>query len=266
MAESFHWAGTARCALVILCALFPLCSGQYHGEKGISIPEHGFCQPISIPLCTDIAYNQTIMPNLLGHTSQEDAGLEVHQFYPLVKVQCSMDLKFFLCSMYAPVCTVLEQAIPPCRSLCERARHGCEALMNKFGFQWPERLRCENFPVHGAGEICVGQNTSDTGNPTSYPTPYVPELMTLSPNMGRPNQHQEFSCPLQLQVPNYLNYYFMGVKDCGAPCELTKPDGLMYFREEEVKFGRLWVGIWSILCCVSTLFTVLTYLVDMRRS
>lgn len=27
----------------------------------------------------------------------------------------------------------------------------------------------------------------------------------------------------------------------------------------------LWVGLWSILCCVSTLFTVLTYLVDMRR-
>ncbi|XP_062312764.1 frizzled-7a [Osmerus eperlanus] len=258
-------AFTAACALMMVSALFPLCSGQYHGEKGISIPEHGFCQPISIPLCTDIAYNQTIMPNLLGHTNQEDAGLEVHQFYPLVKVQCSMDLKFFLCSMYAPVCTVLEQAIPPCRSLCERARQGCEALMNKFGFQWPERLRCENFPVHGAGEICVGQNTSDTGSPTSYPTPYVPELMTLPPNMGRPASPQQFSCPLQLEVPTYLNYNFMGVKDCGAPCEPTKPNGLMYFREEEVKFGRLWVGIWSILCCVSTLFTVLTYLVDMRR-
>ncbi|PKU27231.1 frizzled-2 [Limosa lapponica baueri] len=113
------------------------CRSQLHGEKGISIPDHGFCQPISIPLCTDIAYNQTIMPNLLGHTNQEDAGLEVHQFYPLVKVQCSLELKFFLCSMYAPVCTVLEQAIPPCRSICERARQGCEALMNKFGFQAP---------------------------------------------------------------------------------------------------------------------------------
>ncbi|XP_060786134.1 frizzled-7a [Neoarius graeffei] len=247
--------------MCLLC--FTPSSGQYHGEKGISIPEHGFCQPISIPLCTDIAYNQTIMPNLLGHTNQEDAGLEVHQFYPLVKVQCSADLKFFLCSMYAPVCTVLEQAIPPCRSLCERARQGCEALMNKFGFQWPERLRCENFPVHGAGEICVGQNTSEAGTSTSDPTPYAPDLITLPPIGGR--NSQQFTCPLQLKVPSYLNYYFMGEKDCGAPCEPAKPNGLMYFREEEVKFGRLWVGIWSILCCVSTLFTVLTYLVDMRR-
>uniref|UniRef100_A0A8C1T7G1 FZ domain-containing protein n=1 Tax=Cyprinus carpio TaxID=7962 RepID=A0A8C1T7G1_CYPCA len=142
-----HCCGITRYFLLFLTLALQPSGGQYHGEKGISIPEHGFCQPISIPLCTDIAYNQTIMPNLLGHTNQEDAGLEVHQFYPLVKVQCSMDLKFFLCSMYAPVCTVLEQAIPPCRSLCERARQGCEALMNKFGFQWPERLRCENFPV-----------------------------------------------------------------------------------------------------------------------
>uniref|UniRef100_A0A3Q3VS14 FZ domain-containing protein n=1 Tax=Mola mola TaxID=94237 RepID=A0A3Q3VS14_MOLML len=141
-------------------------NGQYGaGDRGMSIPEHGFCQPISIPLCTDIAYNETIMPNLLGHTNQEDAGLEVHQFYPLVKVQCSADLKFFLCSMYAPVCTVLEQALPPCRSLCERARQGCEALMNKFGFQWPDSLACESFPVHGAGELCVGQNMSDRTEP-----------------------------------------------------------------------------------------------------
>ncbi|XP_070814132.1 frizzled-7-A-like [Chaetodon trifascialis] len=245
------------CALDAALRFQPAAAQQ---DKGISVPEHGFCQPISIPLCTDIAYNQTIMPNLLGHTNQEDAGLEVHQFYPLVKVQCSMDLKFFLCSMYAPVCTVLEQAIPPCRSLCERARQGCEALMNKFGFQWPERLRCENFPVHGGGEICVGQNTTDTDGPTSKPTPILPELATLPLHTS-----QSFSCPLQLQVPPYLNYHFLGSKDCGAPCEVDKPNGLMYFREEELKFGRLWVGIWSILCCGSTLFTVLTYLVDMRR-
>uniref|UniRef100_A0A8C4DRL2 Frizzled-7-A n=1 Tax=Dicentrarchus labrax TaxID=13489 RepID=A0A8C4DRL2_DICLA len=252
----WRWVWITGCSLL----LFQSGASQY--EKGISVPDHGFCQSISIPLCTDIAYNQTIMPNLLGHTNQEDAGLEVHQFYPLVKVQCSVDLKFFLCSMYAPVCTVLEQAIPPCRSLCERARQGCEALMNKFGFQWPDRLRCENFPVHGGEEICVGQNTTDADGPTSDPTPILPELVSLPPYI---RHNQPFSCPLQLQVPPYLNYHFLGAKDCGAPCDVSKLNGLMYFREEELKFGRLWVGIWSVLCGVSTLFTVLTYLVDMRR-
>ncbi|GCB76994.1 frizzled-1 [Scyliorhinus torazame] len=234
--------------------------GQYNSERGISIPDHGFCQPISIPLCTDIAYNQTIMPNLLGHTNQEDAGLEVHQFYPLVKVQCSPELKFFLCSMYAPVCTVLEQAIPPCRSLCERARQGCEALMNKFGFQWPESLRCENFPVHGSQDLCVGQNNTEKGSPTLDPTQSLPDHAgTVYPS------REQFVCPRVLTVPSYLNYHFLGEKDCGAPCEPARTNGLMYFNEEELKFARIWIGIWSVLCCASTLFTVLTYLVDIQR-
>ena len=56
----------------------------------------------------------------------------LHQFFPLVKVQCSPYLKFFLCAMYVPVCTVLEEAIPPCRSLCVSARTGCETLMNRL--------------------------------------------------------------------------------------------------------------------------------------
>lgn len=246
-----------RCAFLLLLPL--LVSAQ--GDSGIVVPEHGFCQPISIPLCTDIAYNQTIMPNLVGHYNQEDAGLEVHQFYPLVKVQCSPELKFFLCSMYAPVCTVLEKAIPPCRSICERAKQGCEALMNKFGFQWPDRLRCENFPVLGDGQICVGQNDSSpaTVPPVIAAPPAVPD-----PNMIAPHD-RPFSCPSTLKLPQYLNYKFMDELNCGAPCEPTKGGGYMFFNEKEIHFARLWILVWSVLCCASTLFTVTTYLVDMQR-
>ena len=47
---------------------------------------------------------------------QEEAGLEVHQFWPLVEIQCSPDLKFFLCSMYAPICmTNYHKPLPACR-------------------------------------------------------------------------------------------------------------------------------------------------------
>ncbi|KAK2833184.1 hypothetical protein Q5P01_017073 [Channa striata] len=234
-----------------------LMSAQYQGDNGIVVPEHGFCQPISIPLCTDIAYNQTIMPNLVGHYNQEDAGLEVHQFYPLVKVQCSPELKFFLCSMYAPVCTVLEKAIPPCRSICERAKQGCEALMNKFGFQWPDRLRCENFPVLGDGQICVGQNDSSTVT--------VPPIMTARGTQDVPVVSTQFRCPSVLKVPPYLNYRFLEEKDCAAPCEPSRGGGYMFFSDKEIHFSRLWILVWSVLCCASTLFTVTTYLVDMQR-
>uniref|UniRef100_A0A8C9YBI8 Frizzled class receptor 2 n=1 Tax=Sander lucioperca TaxID=283035 RepID=A0A8C9YBI8_SANLU len=231
----------------------------YQGDNGIVVPEHGFCQPISIPLCTDIAYNQTIMPNLVGHYNQEDAGLEVHQFYPLVKVQCSPELKFFLCSMYAPVCTVLEKAIPPCRSICERAKQGCEALMNKFGFQWPDRLRCENFPVLGDGQICVGQNDSSPATVTPITPVRGTHDLTTAPS------HRPFRCPPVLKVPTYLNYKFLEEKDCAAPCEPSRSGGNMFFSDKEIHFSRIWILVWSVLCCASTLFTVTTYLVDMQR-
>ncbi|KAG7503210.1 frizzled-7-A-like [Solea senegalensis] len=143
-----------------------------------SISNHGVCQSISIPLCTDILYNETIMPNFLGHTNQEDAGLDLQQFYPLLKTQCSADLKFFLCSVYVPVCTVLETVIPPCRSLCKRAWQGCKAEIAKLGFQWPERLRCDTLPSYGTGEICVGHRISEyrTLDSTSSPDTVDPVM------------------------------------------------------------------------------------------
>lgn len=44
------------------------------------------CEPITIPLCKGIGYNMTSYPNYYGHEGQDEAGLEVHQFYPLVEV------------------------------------------------------------------------------------------------------------------------------------------------------------------------------------
>lgn len=140
------------------------------------MPRHGKCEPIQVPLCKNISYNQTIMPNLLNHQTQEDAGLEVHQFFPLVKVQCSKELRFFLCTMYVPVCTVLAKPIPPCRSLCNQARSGCETLMQKFGFKWPDSLDCEKFPVSG---VCLGGNPAEHEEMSQTSTPPTVTLTTF---------------------------------------------------------------------------------------
>uniref|UniRef100_A0A8C5DIW3 Frizzled-7-like n=1 Tax=Gouania willdenowi TaxID=441366 RepID=A0A8C5DIW3_GOUWI len=236
--SALRTVGTAAFALMLL---LPLATTQSKDR----VTDHGRCQPISIPLCLDVAYNMTMLPTLLGHSSQEEAGLEVQQFFPLVKVRCSEELRFFLCSLYAPVCTILDRPVPPCRSLCQRARRGCVALMNRFGFPWPERLRCEKFPVLGAGEICISP---------------PPVLQTPGTQI-----HQTFSCPGHLQVPSYLNYRLLGVQHCGAPCEPDRPDGLMYFSQEELTFSRLWLGSWSFLCFLSSFFTVLTFLLDQSR-
>jgi len=90
------------------------------------------CERISIPLCSDIVYNYTRMPNLLGHVTQQEATLEVHEFVPLVHVGCSRLLKFFLCALYAPMCIELAEevlVILPCRSMCEEVNLDLSLIM-----------------------------------------------------------------------------------------------------------------------------------------
>lgn len=48
---------------------------------------NGRCELITIPLCKEMPYNETVLPNLLGHTTQEEAGYDVHAYYALVKVK-----------------------------------------------------------------------------------------------------------------------------------------------------------------------------------
>ena len=82
-------------------------------------------EPIKIPFCKGLPYTQTMFPNLMGNQNQDEAGLEVHQYYPLVKIKCSKDIQFFLCAMYAPVCTILDEPLPPCKELCQSAITVC---------------------------------------------------------------------------------------------------------------------------------------------
>ena len=127
----------------------------------LSSQAQGTCEPLTIPLCQGLQlYNDTVFPNMLNHSSQREAAIELYQFAPLVTVGCSIDLAQFLCSVYAPYCLVsknLATPVPPCRSLCTSAKQGCEGLMKRFGFSWPNSLRCDRFPKLGE-EICVDGN------------------------------------------------------------------------------------------------------------
>lgn len=239
---------------------------------GPPLPMHDRCQPITVPFCLDIQYNQTIMPNLLNHQKQDDAGLDVHHYFPLLKVKCSPDIQFFLCSVFVPVCTILETPLPPCRSLCESSRAGCENIMVRFGSGWPQMLECSQFPTGEDGELCVGRNASSS---TTVAPPHFPAV-SFRPTgggvvvgdrgfksvVGDPHDFG-FVCPAQWRVPRQLEYSLrVGgsvEKDCGAPC------GSMLWTEGERRFSRWWVGCWAVVCACSCLFTVLTFLIDTDR-
>ncbi|KAL3842351.1 hypothetical protein ACJMK2_020377 [Sinanodonta woodiana] len=114
------------------------------------------CEPIKIPMCKSMPYNMTRMPNHLYHSTQENANLAIEQFHELIKTNCSADLLFFLCAMFAPICTPEFQpdAIPPCKSVCESSRQGCEPLMIQHNVSWPDALNCDLLPQYDRG-VCV---------------------------------------------------------------------------------------------------------------
>ncbi|KAG5886405.1 hypothetical protein JTB14_030764 [Gonioctena quinquepunctata] len=252
--------------LVLVALLLRGCSSfqpETFIESEDEIPPHGRCQRITVPFCTGIPYNETILPNLLGHTTMDEAGMDIHTYFPLVKINCSPDLQFFLCSVFMPVCTILDHPLPPCRSLCISARNGCEGIMLKFGFPWPDNLNCDNYPDKGLDPeqpepLCVG-NTSVSPTPSTDVVSHHPVPKYKSPYHGK---DFGFVCPEQFKVPEVLEYSFKvgdkTEKNCGAPCHLM-------FFENKRQFSKVWIGTWAILCTASCLFTVCTFLIDTDR-
>ena len=93
--------------------------------------QNGKCEEITVPMCRNMEYNMTSMPNQFNHETQAEAAMEAHQFWALVEINCAKELRFFLCSLYTPICVPnYPQRIKACKSVCIRARLGCEKCKN----------------------------------------------------------------------------------------------------------------------------------------
>ena len=249
--------------------------------------KHGRCERISaIPMCMDLRYNTTLMPNLVGQTSQKDAALQIDEFLPLVQIGCSPLLKFFLCSVYAPMCTEqVDEAlvIPACRSMCLEVKSKCEPILVRFEFKWPKLLDCNKLPEKSdRSNLCMEapSGTDEPGGPEYGPEGLPPGIDGLLPGRGvTPNKEwwklleilrgrttpalvSPSPTPAAVHCPDrYVHVAKVNSNDSCAPrCGVD-----VLFRTDDKQFAEIWTIVWSVLCCVSTAVTVLTFLVDMSR-
>ncbi|XP_031768556.2 frizzled-2 [Galleria mellonella] len=254
-------------------ALATLMLAQAHASLALHQPR---CEEIVIPMCRGIGYNLTSFPNALDHDTQEEAGLEVHQYWPLVEIKCSADLKFFLCSVYTPICIEdYAKPLPACRSVCERARAGCAPLMQKYGFPWPERMACERLPRFGDPDhLCMDDNDREPEPEPPRPPPRKthknackdPKNCESGPAAGPDGTGEAgggactCACrpPLVARAPP-ANGSAAGLPACALPCRGA------FFTREEKDFAAVWVALWSGLCAASTLMTLTTFLIDSQR-
>lgn len=251
---------TTLAIITILLAAFVSADKGYYNDGNLSDMEIHMpsmkmdkqrCEEIKIPMCRGIGYNLTKFPNAMNHETQDEAGLEVHQFWPLVEINCSDDLKFFLCSMYTPICIEdYHKPLPACRSVCERARRGCEPIMEKYSFNWPERMICENLPVHGDQEnLCMEQpnyNEESSNAETSN---------TNSNNQNNNKKHHGSSnngqkkCPKgdkrcqQAQAANNKNEH----KGLDCTCKCRKP--LQELGTESIWYNTTVAKVGSVRSC-----------------
>lgn len=274
-------------------------------RSDVSSTTGGRCEEITIPMCRGIGYNLTAMPNELNHDTQDEAGLEVHQFWPLVEIKCSLDLKFFLCSMYTPICLPeYSKPLPACRSVCERARMGCAPLMHQYGFSWPERMACERLPIQGDPEnLCMEQDNRTTLVSTEILTPIALPKPTKMPkgfpatkckpgknqkNCHHSNEEKDCTCrcrppliPLissssiqdndaadslgSLSVYSGTGFIVLQKLDIIGVTDCVLPCQGAFLTNEQKNFATIWLTLWSGLCAASTLATVTTFLIDTQR-
>ena len=115
----------------------------------------GQCESIQIDMCRSMQWNMTSMPNLLLHSTHQNAILSIEPWKELIDTGCSDFLLFFLCAMYAPICTPhFKEPVPPCKSVCQQAKSGCEPVMNQYDVSWPDNLHCNGLPEYNKG-VCL---------------------------------------------------------------------------------------------------------------
>ncbi|CAH8538570.1 unnamed protein product [Heterobilharzia americana] len=119
--------------------------------------------PPNMTLCKSVGYSRMVLPNFLQHESLREAIQQANVWIALVNTDCHPDIQRFLCSLYAPVCLKSHQEakIPPCWELCDQVRNACLPRMKLFGFDWPDIVRCQQFP-RLAESMCIPPQEKST--------------------------------------------------------------------------------------------------------
>lgn len=232
------------------------------------------CEPIRIPLCMNIGYNMTTMPNRMGHDNQQEAIGRIHEFKPLITLNCASNIKLFICSAFAPMCSgEVNYPVHACQSMCQAAKSGCLGIMEQVGYKWPDALDCGKFPTGSPKDkICI-RPPKDVGTTPNKDKPIqikpIPEESKPRPDQSKPIPTYSFglrsgSPSLGTQNSKCINskkFVYVEKKDrCVVKCRED-----VYFKKSDKRFSDVWLLTWSTLCFLSTLVTVLTYLIDRSR-
>ncbi|CAH8646043.1 unnamed protein product [Schistosoma bovis] len=170
--------------------------GEQHGEGEEGVDDVSHCVPIHESVCHGLQYTHTSLPNSVGLTTQEEAAKRMNDYRSLINVGCSQYLKFFLCTIYFPMCTPAlnpPAALQPCQNLCRYVQSKCEPIMKSFSFPWPIELNCKSLPSESG--MCIQPQNYDLDKQGEIISQGIPSeahgaIANLLPDFGEFLAHQ----------------------------------------------------------------------------
>lgn len=210
---------------------------------------------------------------------------------PLVQFGCSSLLKFFLCSLYAPMCTVQvdePMVIPACRSMCVEVRRRCEPVLLRFNFRWPAVLDCSQLPERSdRSNLCIDpppevdsshvemEHAGVDGTQLPNNPGWAKLLDAFRGGVGKrgtppPPRHRHTSRPVDAARTGrgvcWDRFVATTSRNNSAPVVCAVGCGIdVLFTQSDKHFVSTWMTVWALLCLVSSLFAVLTFAIDTSR-
>lgn len=189
--------------------------------------------PATPVVCVDVPFTDCLVFNnrtAAANTSSTIIADVANLRTLYTSVNCSDYSHFFICAAAYPYCIAQTNTVRyPCRDMCTRVKEECsvvESLLNTVDI-----FKCE---VYAIGSRCITQEEALIA---------IKQAGLLPPEQtgqGQETSSSSFndSCPLQDSA---------------------------YFTEGSKDFAKGWIATWATICFVSTLITLLTFLIDRTR-
>lgn len=197
----------------------------------------------------------TSYPNIFNHSSHREASKFLTDFQSFIQSGCSDHLSRFICYAVFPLCHPASgfHRVEPCQEMCVAVRENCSKFLQSNGMTWLAELNCNKFPPHGS-KLCIwdGKNcTPSSPKPASSLGSYTARVRQSVTRKSIAN------CTGHLVPhPNHSNTRYGGIDNCGERCEGV------YLTQEEKDFNTVWIAIWSLLCLLISIVTVLTWVIN----
>ncbi|XP_026756289.1 frizzled-10 [Galleria mellonella] len=224
----------ARIVLLLLCSWL-VAAAQEESEGGK-------CERIQLPLCQDLRYNWTVMPNLMGHKDQKEAAEAMVAFAGILASGCSVHARFLLCSAFTPLCTEqVSGSVSACRALCDTVVDDCKEQLKLLN---PGiTLDCSVFPNRADRKLCMRPPNASELEPEPPPPPRW---------FFQEHELREHGCP-----PAYTR---APTGECWPACGQHAR-----YTQADKRSAEIWMTTLAWFSLLSTSFALLTFCAEPSR-